>query len=75
MRTITGFAERKVQRNHTRIRGGNTGKRTEVMSFPRCGKPSVHRVPQLSYSGPTSTVQYAAADEAIFRSKVAKGAW
>ena len=75
MRTITGFAERKVQRNHTRIRGGNTGKRTEVMSFPRCEKPLVRRVPQLSYSGPSSTVQYAAADEAIFRSKVAKGAW
>ena len=74
MRTITGFAERKVQRNHTRIRGGNTGKRTEVMSFPLCGKPSVRRVPQLPYSGPTSTVQYAAADEAILRSKVAKGA-
>ena len=75
MHAITGFAERKVQRNHTRIRGGNTGKRTEVMSFPRCEKPLVRRVPQVSYSGPSSTVQYAAADEAILRSKVAKGAW
>jgi|GEM_PF-4259040 hypothetical protein len=75
MHAITGFAERKVKRSHTRIRVGNTGKRTEVMSSPRCGKPLVHRVPQLPYSGPTSTAQYAAADEAIFRSKVAKGAW